>query len=1060
MDKNYAINLAVIAINSVVTMLKDGGAFSSWLGILKSTGGQVAELGGHFAQESLIVRFQKQIASRLLSPQKALQNHHLTNAVGESIKLVISEATKNPKFTTWKSDLKKIASKTPKAWADLAAGITAGGLPKIADLSEHKLIDLFAVSAAEQPTLTACDIPAWEGFLRSCCMNIDDPIALPSEVIKGVAELLHHKVPHALREFLKHDAEHGGATFAGLELMFFGELQALCLEMRNDHRALHELVAKTAGDAAARQTELVERLDALAKQISTQSETVFARLPEIVRHEFREEGLRRDKLIQHLWALKSNVLLPFRSVEDIGNFGKESEANAFRPSRSEYREGLVHRPALADLVEQSLMDYGYAMVEGYGASGKTVLALSIALGKRFLDHTAYYLDLTDFDEASANAVEKLQLLILTSDKVLFIVDNVHLNKRAAQDLFGAWQGNPSGSRLLLLVRHVELGPDIEGRQSLLGDLNPDAIYDLKVEAPDLVGAYKRLARREPGSADIPIPPLVRQQQWLNLFKGDLILFSAAVKVRLPDLLHKRWQLSTEDARQFVRDKYLYRQEVSENERKCLLTVAVFSRLELVTPEEMLDMPELRHSLNHGVVYRSVTGGRLVRYRLNHPHLGDLLLGAATEQIDERQVWLKLAQRSPFLGAHLARRLTLSGDKEFAILVLREALNQPSMLSECTKPNLQGLRFVCRLAAQLGLKDLFAAMVKKLDAGKVAEQAERTPLEHLASFLSYARTTEELKGLFAAVVAKLNQPEAIDVLARNTCVTPLPHVVHFLRDSPLAEAVIRAIDLAAWNTARSTARDERPDYVHGFFRAVNRLGRPELAEAPAAALLRCPKPADWHASGIGLQNLTQTLRSGRAAGIGTLRKFLNAIVTPDWLRDEYDNANPGGIAGALFAVRSLWVPEFLDHFLRELPPDLLSRSLTRLYTANTRESGQILSLLGFYDLVSLPIDVRGVRWPSAVRFEEAEDIEKMTAPVVLRWLGLRAMAKYRSSDRINVPPEIGNHILTLWRKAETHTPQAEALNRWMIVWLERCAASDWILLPDRTSLILPPCEVKD
>ncbi len=1297
MDPVIVPALALVATKIGLAMLKgEQGGFSLGAGA-NSLLDIVADVG----KDKIWACAEKRLLQRLRSPGEALHNHHLTTAVGESIKLVILKAAEEPALVDFKSELKKVAAAASGMWTALAEAKK----PELAQLSDARLTELVAVPASSRSTLTVLDVPTWETFLHASGGSKDSPIHLPAEVVTNVADRLHRTLPQALVEVLKHDAEHGGAAFAGLQLLIFGELLAVCLDIRSSQQAQQEFIKSTAADAATRHAELVEKLDRLAKQVAIQSEEVFARLSETNRREFRKEGIRQDEILQSFWQLKMSIYLPFRPVEDRENFGDEKIPDSFRPSRSEYREGLVHRPTLASGVEQSLARGGFALVRGEGASGKTVLALAIALDERFRDHTAYYLDLTDRDEDDAEAIEKLRTL--AADRVLFIVDNVHLNERAALDVFEAWKANPQGSRLLMLGRHVETGPDLEGLQPLLGGIGPAEVFSLQVETRDLVGAFNRLARRTGTHVVVPTPPPEAQVAWLKLFQGSLVFFSAAIKNKLAELMRGHWPLTRDDARVYVRRKYLEGEEISEQERNCLLRVAVFARLELSASEEMLGWPQLDHSLKHGLVYRSVHGGQFTRYRLSHPGLGDLLLSASGDLLEERQVCIEAAQRSPFAGTYLAGRLLLLGRTEAAQEVLRAAVRQSNALESFTESGLQHLHALCRWAERLGilsearqlgqwdqqvallaaqagrtplqnlasflcyaretpelkglfaavakqldagklaaraeaketslanlasflryargtpelkglfatvakqldagkltaiaeaketsladlasflryaretpelkglfatvakrldakklamqadrsplhflanflsyaretpelkglfatvakqldaeklaaiaeaketsltdlasflryaretpeLKALFAAVVKQLDAGKLAVQADRSPLDFLASFLTYARETPELKGLFAevvkrmdavqlaahaehtpldslasflryaektgelkvvfaAVMAKLAQPDAITALARNACTEPLPHLLSFLRTSSLGSAVVGAIPLTTWVAARSVARDEQPGYLAELFKVLNKFGRPELAEAPAAALLRVPDPALWHSSPVGLHHLTHALRLGRAVGREVIAKFLEAVVTPEWLRAqyEYSTAYPGATAGALFAVWGLDEPAFLEHFLRELPRDLVSQSLARFYSADAEEAGGILSLLGFAELADLPVNATGVRWPPAVPVTVSDTLTSISAPVVLSWLGLRAMARYRP-DQLKLPPATGNRVLTLWRNSQSPTPRHAALNCWMIAWLERCASAGWVLLPDNSRLQL-------
>jgi hypothetical protein len=115
----------------------------------------------------------------------------------------------------------------------------------------------------------------------------------------------------------------------------------------------------------------------------------------------------------------------------------------------------------------------------------------------------------------------------------------------------------------------------------------------------------------------------------------------------------------------------------------------------------------------------------------------------------------------------------------------------------------------------------------------------------------------------------------------------------------------------------------------------------------------------------------------------------------------------------------------------------------------------LQLWGTAGLLSLDVDVESVQWPSSRRCRELLDFarpqnESIDLRTIQLWLGLRSMARNRS-DTVAAPEQIGNLILELWRETTSGSERQEALNRWMIDWLERCAAADWQILPDATPL---------
>ena len=130
----------------------------------------------------------------------------------------------------------------------------------------------------------------------------------------------------------------------------------------------------------------------------------------------------------------------------------------FEPKVTEYRDGVVHRPALADAVERRLSEDGCALVRGRGAAGKTVLAYLIAAGTDYRVLPSYYLDLAPW----AGQVEHLRgkidniLVEFGGEGVLFILDNVHLEEAFAVDVLRGWLAlaYPRGTRLLLVGREV------------------------------------------------------------------------------------------------------------------------------------------------------------------------------------------------------------------------------------------------------------------------------------------------------------------------------------------------------------------------------------------------------------------------------------------------------------------------------------------------------------------------------------------------------------------------------------------------------------------------------
>ena len=118
----------------------------------------------------------------------------------------------------------------------------------------------------------------------------------------------------------------------------------------------------------------------------------------------------------------------------------------------------------------------------------------------------------------------------------------------------------------------------------------------------------------------------------------------------------------------------------------------------------------------------------------------------------------------------------------------------------------------------------------------------------------------------------------------------------------------------------------------------------------------------------------------------------------------------------------------------------------------------LELLGCAALIGVRADKTDVRWPNVIQVREAirfsapqSEMTTIGHIQVQLWLGLREMTRMRP-DPLTIQAESGNQILALWKNSTGYTDKQNALNVWMIDWLERCAQSGWKLIPDNTPLV--------
>ena len=268
---------------------------------------------------------------------------------------------------------------------------------------------------------------------------------------------------------------------------------------------------------------------------------------ELVRPEFLHTRIEILGLREH----------PFRfELVRTGSAPDYTEAK-FIPSAKDYEEERVHRPKVADTVLQHLDREGIALVRGVGASGKTVLAWQLAQ-ETSAKHgsSAYYADLARIGLLTTEVANDLaeDLCQRGGSRVLFVLDNIHLDERLARQLVLAWRDLAPAQRPHLLLVGRELRSR-QGNSPIKGIEIP--IVSLKARQDEVRGVYVRLVSHEVSFDCIRDPPKDALDQWVKTFGGnphspdtttDLIAFSAAVLKRMSSLLKGReWTLTVEDA---------------------------------------------------------------------------------------------------------------------------------------------------------------------------------------------------------------------------------------------------------------------------------------------------------------------------------------------------------------------------------------------------------------------------------------------------------------------------------------------------------------------------------
>ena len=148
---------------------------------------------------------------------------------------------------------------------------------------------------------------------------------------------------------------------------------------------------------------------------------------------------------------------------------------------------------------------------------------------------------------------------------------------------------------------------------------------------------------------------------------------------------------------------------------------------------------------------------------------------------------------------------------------------------------------------------------------------------MASFLEYAERKFSI--LSKTLNDRLAEPKAVNTIAGVACRAPLDSLLKFLRTATVASAVVSAIDRGEWDRSRLAISSEQPDYFSALARIFRRLGRPELGEAPARALISAAESQHWHVPGIGLNHLSNVMRLGRMSGTKAVLRFLASLKFP-------------------------------------------------------------------------------------------------------------------------------------------------------------------------------------
>ncbi|MCK6451116.1 MAG: hypothetical protein L6R19_09725 [Alphaproteobacteria bacterium] len=594
---------------------------------------------------------------------------------------------------------------------------------------------------------------------------------------------------------------------------------------------------------------------------------------------------------------------PFSRVEDIITRVNLRRSTGIFPTAEEYKEDRVYVPPVLAKVERALADQRAAMVVGHGAAGKTTLAMVLAHRPRFRNAPTYYLDLTATADDPTLAERAGEVLIaIADDRVLFVIDNAHLNPEAAVRVFEQWKTLGGGSELLILTRRIrakaevwEDAPEIEAI--------PLPSFDLVIEPADLEGVYQRHYRAQNRDEVPPVPQYILAR-WHKLFGGDLLSFSAAV-LGLLDRGGETAALEAADARVFVRNRYLTDPDL-EPEQSALLDLAAVAEVEGLVPVEAFAENALKACVRRGLVWVETRGrkGSYSFYRLVHPGLGTLLREAADRAAASRDDRCRVLQAHPHACVVTALRLRNNGEITEATALLAAlwrkiewplaAIGIPwwrdALRASVDMHLLNTEELSTRSSAWLNQAGARDALVK---------QALATLLHFLPSFLAYART--EMPDVAKVVRDALaNNPAA---LVKQVLATPLHFLPSFLAyaraEMPDVAKVVRdALQNnpgALVNRALATPLGDLASFL-----AYARTEMPDVAKAVRDGLANNPGALVKQALATPLEHLAAFLAYARTEMPDIERAVLNSLLAEHLptVADRAIHDGPGKLA-ALF-----------------------------------------------------------------------------------------------------------------------------------------------------------------
>lgn len=733
---------------------------------------------------------------------------------------------------------------------------------------------------------------------------------------------------------------------------------------------------------------------------------------------------------------------------------RERRLGLFQPTQDEYDALLVRPPAVISAVINELLTKGCALVQGYGAAGKTTLAELVARDVRIIPNPVWYHNLVQATEDTGGAGTLNEMTSLASRGTLFVIDNVHLDTSYANQMREHWSRHlaPLGARLLLLGRRIHAST------SKSGFAMPS--YELRAGIPEMLAIADRLARRD-GCILSPIPKEMADS-WARIFGGsddpektavDLIAFTAAVDRQLARIADGDFRLSAADAVDAVRSRYLKPLQ-SSLELKNILRLAALAEFEIPLMDEQLPDPVvgLAEAINiFGLVVQDNVGLEARRHnRLVHAGVGPLLLEAAGANFNTKGERLSAVAQYPGLGRRISAAYkraepTGSTHNEFDQAVL--AALRSSEWPERTV-NLYDLGNLARYAVRKG-----AASPETIDAwiattNTISRLFSRSPaLPAITQFFTYAAMIG-LPRATAALSAAMAKTPILDTLYASRA----SDVAALIRASPNGGDILARIDVQAWNKGQERSPAEPVSQTIFCCRFLEASNRPELACAPALHQVTLADSKLWDYRDPS--HLSHILRLARPSH-QISERLLKNLTASGWLAASFTTGNIGDLCGALLSLANHLEEPLRNLVLIKELQNRVMEELSNFPSKREKHSNRPICLLGgFQSLGGRCSPMPQIDWstdPQAARLLDevahSESTDAIGMYEIQLWLGIKALHQLGHAPP-GASPSRGQSFLTRLTVAPAPTSQARAIQSQLLGWLTELKEKNWKLETQR------------